>query len=204
MDINPRTSTAHRSRRKASGLLRQIKNTCRSVGRVPLLGSQLMSHLWPCSAVLECCHSSGLINGFPACPAGSELSPAKDVGRGRWQRGACASVRAVVLIQDRVGALEVPHPAGMYTNAHFLASPARSHVDGISIRGQEWRVISQGSDSQNGASGTLCHSAPVSACPIDPAQLSKPMRDARLRSSRHSLCCQCLWMMYNMRMAFVL
>ncbi len=76
----------------------------------------------------------------------------------------------------------------------------RSHVDCVSIRRQEWLVISQGSDSQNGPSGTLCHSAWVRACPIDPAQLSKPMRDARLRSSRDGLCCQRLWMMYNIRM----
>lgn len=82
--------------------------------------------------------------------------------------------------------------------------PNRSHVDFVSIRGQEWLVISQGSDSQNGPSGTLCHSAWVRACPIDPAQLSKPMRDARLRSSRDGLCCQGLWMMYNIRMVFVL
>lgn len=65
-------------------------------------------------------------------------------------------------------------------------------------------MISQGSDSENGPSGTLCHSAPVRACPIDPAQLSKSMRDARLRSSRDGLCCQGLWMMYNIRMVFVL
>lgn len=56
-------------------------------------------------------------------------------------------------------------------------------------------MISQGSDSQNGLSGTLCHSAPVRACPIDPAQLSKPMRDARLRSSVDAFCCKRLWMM---------
>lgn len=87
---------------------------------------------------------------------------------------------------------------------HFPPVPDRSHVDCVSIRGQEWLVISQGSDSQNGPSGTLCHSARVRACPIDPAQLSKPMRDARLRSSRDGLCCQELWMMYNIRMVFVL
>lgn len=87
---------------------------------------------------------------------------------------------------------------------HFPLIPDSSHVDCISIRGQEWLVISQGSDSENGPSGTLCHSAPVRACPIDPAQLSKSMRDARLRSSRDGLCCQGLWMMYNIRMVFVL
>lgn len=65
-------------------------------------------------------------------------------------------------------------------------------------------MISQGSDSQNGPSGTLCHSAPVRACPIDPAQLSKPMRDARLGRSRDGLYCQGLWVMYNIRMVFVL
>lgn len=86
----------------------------------------------------------------------------------------------------------------------FPTVPGCSHVGCISIRGQEWLVISQGSDSQNGPSGTLCHSAPVRACPIDPAQLSKPMRDARLRSSRDGLYCQGLWVMYNIRMVFVL
>lgn len=60
-------------------------------------------------------------------------------------------------------------------------------------------MISQGSDSQNGLSGTLCHSASVRACPIDPAQLSEPMRDARLRSSRDGLCCHMLWVMDNGR-----
>lgn len=87
---------------------------------------------------------------------------------------------------------------------HFPPVWDCSHVGCVSIRRQEWLVISQGSDSQNGPSGTLCHSAWVRACPIDPAQLSKPMRDARLRSSRDGLCCQGLWMMYNIRMVFVL
>lgn len=34
-----------------------------------------------------------------------------------------------------------------------------SKVDCVSIRRQGWSVISQGSDTQNGPSGTLCHSA---------------------------------------------
>lgn len=100
----------------------------------------------------------------------------------------------------------VHRPRAHTGNKHVLKKgfPDCSHVDCVSIRGQEWLVISQGSDSQNGPSGTLCHSAWVRACPIDPAQLSKPMRDARLRSSRDGLCCQGLWMMYNIRMVFVL
>lgn len=83
------------------------------------------------------------------------------------------------------------------------AFPHRSHADCISIRGQERPAISQGSDSQNGPSGALCHSAPVTACPIDPAQLSKPMRDTRLRSRMDEWRCQELWRMYNLEMMYV-
>lgn len=63
-----------------------------------------------------------------------------------------------------------------------------AHVDDdVSIRGQEWPVISQRGDSPNGPSGTLRHSDRVRARPNDAAPLSKPMRDARLRSSGDGL-----------------
>jgi len=83
---------------------------------------------------------------------------------------------------------------------HFLSAPDCRHVACVSIGRQECLVISQGSDSQNRPSGTLCHSDRVRTCPIDPAQLSEPMRDARLRSSMDGLGCQRLWMMYNIRL----
>lgn len=70
---------------------------------------------------------------------------------------------------------------------HFLPITDHRHVDCISIRGQEWLVISQGSDSQNGTPRTLTR-------PADPAQLSKTVRDTRLRSSRDG----CVWcLMYG-------
>lgn len=167
-----------------------------------------MSHLWPWSPVLARCHCPGLINGFPVCPAMPGLSPAKDTGRVEITKQEvymcflCASIQACVQLTHIAKCTEKPQRIRKKT--HFPIVPDCSHVDCISIRGQEWLVISQGSDSQNGPSGTLCHSAPVRACPIDPAQLSQPMRDTRLRSCRDSLCCQGLWMMYNIRMVFVL
>lgn len=116
------------------------------------------------------------------------LSPAKDNGKekitGKWlsKVAGVANARAESL-----------HPGVR----------RRSHVDCVSIREQEWLAISQGSDSWNGPSGTLCHLAWVRACPIDPAQLSEPVRGTRLKSSKTGLHSQGLWM-NNTRVAFLL